>query len=92
MLAGGIIIDRIIGELSGCRLENTVETVKVSPKYQVAIPKGVRNALGLRPGQEVAVIRYRNRIELVPMRPVSEMRGMLRRISSEVGRESDREL
>lgn len=87
-----MIIDRTIGKLIVRRLESKVETVKVSPKYQVSIPKGVRNALELRPGQEVAVMRYRNRIELVPMRPVSQMRGMLRGISSEVGRESDREL
>jgi len=69
-----------------------VDTVKLLPKYQVMIPKSVREALKLRPGQEVAVMRYRGRIELVPMSPVSEMRGMLRGIESEVERERDREL
>ncbi len=69
-----------------------MHTVKLSPKYQVMIPRSVREAMGLRPGQEVAVMRYRGRIELVPMRPVSEMRGMLRGIETTVDEEKDREL
>ena len=66
--------------------------VKVSPKYQIVIPKEVREALHLRPGQEMAVLRYRGRIELIPMRPVKEMRGLLRGIDSTIERELDREL
>ena len=54
--------------------------------------KEVREALDLRPGQEVAVLRYRGRIELIPMRPVKEMRGLLRGIDSTIEREPDREL
>ncbi len=69
-----------------------MDTVKVSPKYQIVIPKEVREALGLRPGQEVAVLRYRGRIELIPMRPVEEMRGFLRGVDSTFEREPDREL
>jgi bifunctional DNA-binding transcriptional regulator/antitoxin component of YhaV-PrlF toxin-antitoxin module len=52
----------------------------------------VREGLKLTPGQEVAVIRYRGRIELVPMSPVEEMRGFLRGIGTAVEREPDREL
>ena len=69
-----------------------MDRVKVSPKYQIVIPKEVREALDLRPGQEVAVLRYRSRIELIPMRPVKEMRGLLRGIDSTIEREPDREL
>ena len=69
-----------------------METVKLSPKYQIVIPKEVREALKLQPGQEVAVMRYRGRIELVPMRPVAEMRGTLRGIEADVEWEPDREL
>jgi AbrB family looped-hinge helix DNA binding protein len=69
-----------------------VDTVKVSPKYQIVIPKAVREALDLRPGQEVAVLRYRSRIELIPMKPVKEMRGFLRGVDSTIEREPDREL
>ena len=69
-----------------------MDMVKLSPKYQIVIPKEVREALDLRPGQEVAVLSYRGRIELIPMRPVTEMRGLLRGIDSTIEREPDREL
>lgn len=69
-----------------------MNTVKVSPKYQVVIPKEVREAMGITPGQEVAVLRYRGRIELIPMTSVREMRGFLRGVDASVEREPDREL
>lgn len=69
-----------------------MDTVKVSPKYQVVIPKEVRESMGIKPGQEVAVLRYRGRIELIPMSPVKEMRGFLRGLDSSVEREPDREI
>lgn len=69
-----------------------MNTVKVSPKYQVVIPKDVRESMGIKPGQEVAVLRYRGRIELIPMSPIKEMRGFLRDVDSYIERESDREL
>ena len=69
-----------------------METVKLSPKYQVVIPRSIREGLNLAPGQEVAVIRYRGRIELVPMSPVKEMRGFLRGVDPSVEREADRGL
>ena len=67
-----------------------MESVKISPKYQVVIPRRVREALKLRPGQKVQVIEYGNRIELVPERRVSEMRGFLKGIRTEIDRERDR--
>ena len=42
-----------------------METVTVSPKYQIVIPKSVRAALQLNPGQKVQVVAYDNRIELI---------------------------
>lgn len=67
-----------------------METVTVSPKYQVVIPRSVREPLGLRPGQKVQVTRYEDRIELIPLRPIEEMRGFLRGIDTTVEREDDR--
>jgi AbrB family looped-hinge helix DNA binding protein len=64
--------------------------VSVSPKFQVVIPRAVREALRIRPGQKVQVIQYENRIELIPIRPVQEMRGFLRGIDTTVEREPDR--
>lgn len=69
-----------------------MNTVKVSPKYQVVIPKEVRESMGIKPGQEVAVLRYRGRIELIPMSPVREMRGFLRGVDSSIECEADREI
>ena len=72
------------------RKENGMETVKVSPKYQIVIPKRVRNNLKLSPGQKVQIFQYNNRIELVPERDISTLRGFLRGINSEFEREEDR--
>jgi AbrB family looped-hinge helix DNA binding protein len=67
-----------------------VESVKISPKYQVVIPRKVRDSLNLSPGQRVQVIQYNNRIELIPERDISTMKGFLKGINSEFTREEDR--
>ncbi len=67
-----------------------VDTVTVSPKFQVVIPREVRKALGIEPGQKVQVIHYEDRIELIPVRPIREMRGFLKGIDTEVERGPDR--
>lgn len=67
-----------------------METVIVSPKYQVVIPKSIRERLKLRPGQRVQAILYENRIELVPIHPPKKVRGFLKGIDTEVPREQDR--
>ena len=59
-----------------------METVLVSPKFQVVIPRAVREALRIRPGQKVQVLQYEDRIELIPLRPIHEMRGFLRGIDT----------
>jgi AbrB family looped-hinge helix DNA binding protein len=65
-------------------------TVSVSPKFQVVIPKAMREALNIQPGQKVQVIRYQNRIELIPIRPIEEARGFLKGIDTAIEREEDR--
>jgi AbrB family looped-hinge helix DNA binding protein len=64
-------------------------TVRVSPKFQVVIPKEVREAMGLRPGQRLVVFRHENRIELVPVEPMRRLRGFARGIDTRVPREGD---
>jgi len=66
-----------------------MNTVTISPKYQVVIPSQVRDSLGVKPGQKVKVILYNNRIEMIPVRPVEESRGFLKRIDTVVDRESE---
>ena len=67
-----------------------METVTISPKFQVVIPRTVRESLGLRPGQKFQVVLYENRIELIPLRPISQTRGFLKGIDTTVQREADR--
>jgi AbrB family looped-hinge helix DNA binding protein len=67
-----------------------VETVTVSPKYQIVIPKSIRERLRLRPGQKVQAILYENRIELVPVHPPKKVKGFLKGIDTDVPREKDR--
>ncbi|MBI1959584.1 MAG: AbrB/MazE/SpoVT family DNA-binding domain-containing protein [Candidatus Rokubacteria bacterium] len=67
-----------------------MDTVTISPKFQVVIPRGIRKSLGLVPGQKVHALVYEDRIELIPLRPIRKMRGFLRGIDTTVPRERDR--
>ena len=67
-----------------------METVTISPKFQVVIPKAIRERLNLAPGQKIQAIAYGNRIELIPVRPIKEMRGFLEGLDTRVDREADR--
>ena len=71
--------------------EAFVATGTVSSKYQIVIPKDVRDRLRIEPGQKVEAFAIGGRIELVPVRPIAEMRGFLRGIP-DFEREPDREL
>ena len=65
------------------------ESVTISPKFQVVIPKSIREQLNLVPGQKVQAIAYGGRIELIPVRPARELRGVLRGLDTSF--ERDRE-
>ena len=67
-----------------------MQTVTLSSKYQVVIPKSVRNVLNLRPGQKMQVIEYNGRIEFILERDIAELRGFLKGINTEFEREEDR--
>ena len=67
-----------------------MQRVTVSPKYQVFIPKAVRESLQLRPGQRMQVIEYDGRVEFIPERNIDELRGFLKGINTEFEREEDR--
>ena len=67
-----------------------MQTVTISPKFQVVIPKEIRDQLGLLPGQKVQAIAYGGRIELIPVRPARQMKGFLKGIDTKVEREGDR--
>ena len=65
-------------------------TVKISPKYQIVIPREVREAMKLRPGDRLMVFPFGDRIELVPVKKISELRGFLPGLDSTIVREKDR--
>ena len=67
-----------------------MQTVTVSPKYQVVIPKTIREAMRLRPGQKLKIIEYEGRIELIPDIDISELKGFLKGINTDFEREGDR--
>ena len=67
-----------------------MSTVTISSKFQIVIPKDIRDELNLEPGQRVQAIAYNNRIELIPMRPMRQMRGFIQGIETDIPREEDR--
>ena len=67
-----------------------MSTVTISPKFQVVIPKDIREILRLRSGQRVEILPHENRIELVPIKPLKHLRGFLKGIRTDVPRERDR--
>jgi len=67
-----------------------METVKISSRFQVVIPREAREALRLRPGQKVRIFVYDGRLQLIPIRRMKEMRGFLRGLDTSFEREGDR--
>jgi len=67
-----------------------MDTVTVSSKYQIVIPRNVRKSMGIKPGEKVQVMQYEDRIELIPQRRLKEMRGFLKGIDTRVPRDRDR--
>ncbi len=64
--------------------------VTVSSKFQVVIPKDIREALGIYSGQKIQVLTHQNRIELIPLKPMKEMKGLLKGMETNIQRDSDR--
>lgn len=67
-----------------------METVTVSPRFQVVIPLSARKVLDIKPGQKIQVIVYEDRIVLLPLRRPQNLRGFLKGIDTTVEREMDR--
>ena len=67
-----------------------MSVVTVSPKFQVVIPRHIREALRLEPGQKVQAFEYEGRVEFIPVRPAKALRGFLKGLDTSVPRERDR--
>lgn len=71
-------------------MTNPMNVVTISPKFQVVIPRDIRNQLDLEPGQKVQALVFGNRIEFIPLRPARTLRGFLKGLDTTVQRERDR--
>ena len=67
-----------------------MDTVSVSPKFQVVIPRRIREALGLKPGQKMQALQYGDRVELIPLLPLASARGLLKGLATDIARDRDR--
>lgn len=65
-------------------------TVRLSSKFHLALPKSVREAMKLEPGQEMRVFTSGDRLEMVPVRDLKSMRGFLKGIDTSVPRDGNR--
>ena len=67
-----------------------MNTVTVSSKFQVVIPKEIREMIGLEVGTRLEIISYGSRIELVPIQPMKRLKGMFKGLNTDIQREDDR--
>ncbi len=65
-------------------------TVTVSPKFQVVIPRDIRERLQIEVGQKVQAIAFQDRVELIPVRTAKSLRGFLKGLDTRLERDSDR--
>lgn len=67
-----------------------MNTVTVSTKYQVVIPKEIRETIGLKAGTSMEIINYGNRIELIPIQPMKNLKGIFKGMNTKIERDADR--
>ena len=66
-----------------------MDTVTISSKFQMVIPRAIREKWNIKPGQKVRLIVYGNHLEVVPVRDIREARGFLKGMSSNIEREEE---
>ncbi len=70
-----------------------MNTVTISSKYQVVIPRPIREQFNLRPGQKIMFIPFKETLRVVIVPPIEEAEGMFVGIDTDPQREKeDREL
>ena len=66
-----------------------MDTVTISSKYQIVIPRAIREKWNIKPGQKVRLIVFGNRLEVVPVCDIREARGFLKGMNSDIKREEE---
>ena len=72
------------------RWSRPMPAVTVSPKYQVVIPREIREQMNILPGQKVQMMIYKGNIVLVPIVSMDEIRGFAKGIDTAIERDEDR--
>lgn len=65
------------------------DVITLSSKYQIVIPKAVRELVGWKPGDKLVPLVKGKHVTLVPLRPLEEMRGCIK--GARIGEIRDRE-
>ena len=66
-----------------------MHTVTISSKYQVVIPRPIREQFNLKPGQKLSFIPYKNTLRVVIVPPIADAEGMFEGIDTDPHREKD---
>ena len=61
----------------------------ISSKYQVVIPREIREQFGIRPGQKVVFIPYKKSLRVVIVPPIEDAHGFLKGIDTDVERDEE---
>jgi AbrB family looped-hinge helix DNA binding protein len=69
-----------------------MNTVTVSPKFQVVIPLEVRRRMKLQPGTKLMVLEFNGGLRLMPLQTPAAWRGIARGVSPVIDDEPDRPL
>jgi len=69
---------------------DAMTTLTLSPKFQVVIPKHIREAMQLTAGMPMQVVQYGDPIEFIPVKPMKAARGLLKGMDTTFEREDDR--
>ncbi len=67
-----------------------MNTVTVSSKFQIVIPKEIRETIGLQPGTLLEILSYGTRIELVPIGPMTRLKGIFTGLDTALVRDNHR--
>lgn len=55
-----------------------MQTATISAKFQICIPKHIRDTMDIQPGQVYIFLTKGDCIELVPKRNINDLRGLLK--------------
>lgn len=60
----------------------TMDTITVSPKFQVVIPKRIREHLSIKPGEKMVIVEKNNTISLIPVGRLKDARGIAKGVTT----------